>query len=144
MALIVAVGALIYYFEDITAWVGNLWGKFTGFVGSLKIVENAVKGVKLYFNTLLAPIKYVIDLIDTFMSKFSIYSNAKAKIQGAWSSTKSIFGFEDEAKEANINNLSKNVISGEIVLKAEAGTQVVSSKQKGTNIKLPTVNNGVQ
>ena len=146
---------LISWFGEIITWIGKLWNKFTGFIGSLSLVKNAIRDVKIFFNMLISPIKRILDLIDKFLSKFSIYNKAKEKIKdvahsietkakSAWNNVKDFFGFGNETKDSKINNATKNVVSGEIVLRAEPGTQVVYSKQKGTNIKLPTVSNGVQ
>lgn len=102
VALIGIIGALIYYWDDITKAVGilwddfinflpsidditngisNLWEKFTGFIGSLNLVEKAINVVKTAFEILTSPIQFVIDLLDKFLSKFEIYNEAKEKIK---------------------------------------------------------------
>ena len=157
IALVVAVGALIYYFEDITTWVGTLWDKFTGFVASLNLVENALKGVKAYFSVLTAPIKYVIDLIDSFMSKFEVYNKAKAKVaniagavednvKGAFESTKNFFGFggDDKPKETPIDNVQKNHTIVDVNVIATGGVATQQKAQStGGRVKLNTASNGV-
>jgi TP901 family phage tail tape measure protein len=153
IALIVAVGLLIYYFQDIVTWVGTLWDKFTGFIGSLNLVENAIAGVKSYFEMLTAPIKYVIDLIDSFLSKFEIFNKAKEKvgeyadsagevISDGWSSTKNFFGFGDDDEEKStvdegINTVPKNQSVIEVRVTAEQGaTADTTAKSTGAvNLK---------
>jgi TP901 family phage tail tape measure protein len=157
VALIVAVGALIYYFEDITTWVGNLWDKFTGFIASLNLVENALNGVKSYFMMLTAPIRYVIDLIDSFMSKFDIYNKAKAKVEdmagavqdkvaSAWEDTKSFFGAgsDKKATDAPIDNVNKNhtIVDVNVVATGAVATDQ-KAKSTGGRVKLNTASNGV-
>lgn len=157
IALVVAVGALIYYFEDITTWVGALWDKFTGFVASLNIVENALNSVKTYFEVLTAPIKYVIDLIDMFLSKFDVYNKAKEKVQDiagavenkvadAWADTKSFFGFGDDDKkeETPIDNVQKNHTVVDVNVKAIGAVATQQKAQStGGRVKLNTASNGV-
>lgn len=157
IALIVAVGALIYYFEDITTWVGNLWDKFTGFIASLNLVQNALAGVKAYFALLTAPIKYVIDLLDSFLSKFEIFNKAKAKVQDlaggvqdkvadGWNSTKSFFGFGDDKKgtDTPIDNTNKNHTIVDVNVMATGGVATQQKAQStGGRVKLNTASNGV-
>lgn len=158
IALIVAVGALIYYFEDITNWVSNLWDKFTGFIGSLNLVEGAINSVKGYFNMLTAPIKYVIDLIDSFMSKFEIFNQAKAKVtdvadavtskvSSGWESAKSFFGFGDDKTKAStgadINNTQKNHTVVDVNVTAVGGASADTQSKSTGAVKLKTVNNGL-
>lgn len=161
IALIGAIALLIYYWEDITKWVGELWDKFTGFITSLNLVENAIGFVKGAFEVLTAPIRYVIDLIDTFLSKFDIYNQAKEKItdlaEGAWSGTKSFFGFGDEDKENSdnkmsdkdngplaIDNTTKNHSVIDVNIKADGG-EVVEQKATSNNgkVRLNNVSNGI-
>ena len=158
IALIGALIALIYYWEDITKWVGELWNKFTGFVASLNLVENALNSIKGYFNMLTAPIKYVIDLIDSFMSKFEIYNKAKEKVKDiagavenkvadAWSSTKSFFGFGNDTQTQDatqIDNTNKNHTVVDVNVQA-TGAVVTEQKAQTTSgrVKLNTASNGV-
>lgn len=158
VALIGALIALIYYWEDITRWVGELWNKFTGFVSSLNLVENALNGVKAMFTTLTAPIQYVIDLIDTFLSKFDIYNKAKEKVQAvagavedkvanAWENTKSFFGFGSDNKTnetPQIDNVQKNHTVVDVNVQA-TGAVVTEQKAQttGGRVKLNTASNGV-
>lgn len=102
IALIAIVGALIYYWKDLTDWVNVLWNDFLGFiapianvgtaieemqnkfinfVSSFNLIDSAINGIKSAFEILVAPIKYVIDLIDMFLSKFEIYNQTKQKVQ---------------------------------------------------------------
>ena len=95
---------------------------------------DAVKGV---FDMLTAPIRLVISLIDSFMSKFEIYNTAKAKVtelagsagdavESGWNSTKNFFGFgSDEADvktDSGINTVPKNQSVIEVKVTAEKGT----------------------
>lgn len=158
IALIGAVVALIYYWEDITNWVGKLWEKFTGFIGSLNLVENALNSVKGYFNMLTAPIQYVIGLIDSFMSKFEIYNQAKAKVQdiagaienqasNAWENTKSFFGFGNDTQTQDatqIDNTNKNHTVVNVNIQATGGVVTEQNAQSnGGRVKLNTASNGV-
>jgi tape measure domain-containing protein len=158
IALIGAIVALIYYWEDITKWVGTLWDKFTGFVASLNIVENAIGGVRAVFETLTAPIRYVNELIDSFLSKFEIYNKAKAKVQdvagaienqasNAWENTKSFFGFGNEAPTQDgtqIDNTNKNHTVVDVNIQATGGTVTEQNAQSnGGRVKLNTASNGV-
>jgi hypothetical protein len=157
IALVVAVSALIYYFQDITTWVGNLWDKFTGFIASLNLVENALNGVKSYFMMLTAPIRYVIDLIDNFMSKFDIYNKAKAKVENmagavqdkvatAWADTKSFFGMgnDTKAQTAPVDNVNKNhtIVDVNVVATGAVATEQKAKSTSG-RVKLNTASNGV-
>lgn len=102
VALIAIIGALIYYWNDITnavseLWdafinflpsinditnaVANLWNKFMTFVSSLNIIDGAINGIKTAFEILIGPIQFVIDLIDKFLNKFEIYNEAKNKVK---------------------------------------------------------------
>lgn len=158
VALIGAIVALIYYWQDITNWVGQLWDKFTGFVASLNIVENAIGGVRAVFETLTAPIRYVNELIDSFLSKFEIYNQAKAKVQdiagavenqavNAWENTKSFFGFgnDTQAQDATqIDNTNKNHTVVDVNIQATGGVVTEQNAQSnGGRVKLNTASNGV-
>lgn len=155
IALIAAVVALIYYWEDITAWVGKLWDKFTGFVGSLNLVENGIGLISGAFDALTAPIRYVIDLIDTFLSKFDIYNKAKAKVtaigdsisegvSSAWDSAKSWVGLgDDEAQNSGVDNTTKNHTVVDVNVTAVGGAKADSSARGTGGIKLRTVENGI-
>lgn len=159
VALIGAIVALIYYWQDITNWVGQLWDKFTGFVASLNIVENAIGSVRAVFETLTAPIRYVNELIDSFLSKFEIlYNKAKAKVQdiagaienqasNAWENTKSFFGFgnDTQAQDATqIDNTNKNHTVVDVNIQATGGVVTEQNAQSnGGRVKLNTASNGV-
>lgn len=102
IALIAIIGTLIYYWDDITKavvelWnnfinflpsinditnaVSNLWERFMTFISSLNIIDGAINGIKTAFEILIAPIQFVIDLIDKFLSKFEIYNQTKDKVK---------------------------------------------------------------
>ena len=158
IALIGAIVALIYYWQDITNWVGQLWDKFTGFVASLNIVENAIGSVRAVFETLTAPIRYVNELIDSFLSKFEIYNQAKAKVQdiagaienkasNAWENTKSFFGFGSDTPTQDatqIDNTNKNHTVVDVNIQATGGVVTEQNAQSnGGRVKLNTASNGV-
>jgi len=158
IALIAVVVALIYYWQDITTWVGKLWEKFTGFIASLHLVKNALAGVKAYFSMLTAPIRYVINLIDSFMSKFDIYNKAKAKVTdvankvkdgvaNGWSATKNFFGFGNDKTKSNniedINNTQKNHTIVDVNVTAVGGANADTQSRSTGAVKLKTVNNGL-
>lgn len=182
VGLIAIIGSLIYYWDDITNAVGklwddfinflpsidditnaisNLWNGFTNFVKSLNLVENAIKIVKTAFEILTAPIQFVIDLLDKFLSKFEIYNTAKEKIKdlatsveanvsGAWEDTKGFFGFGKDDKETDnqnnveIDNVSKNHTIVDVNIKADGGTVTdQNATSTGGRVKLNTASNGV-
>lgn len=90
VALIAVVATLIIYWKEITEWVGALWDKIVGFISSLNILSNILLAIKGIFSILVAPIKFVLDLLDSFLSKFEIYNKAK----------QAVVGYADKAKEA--------------------------------------------
>lgn len=182
VGLIAIIGSLIYYWDDITNAVGklwddfinflpsidditnaisNLWNGFTNFVKSLNLVDNAIKVVKTAFEILTAPIQFVIDLLDKFLSKFEIYNTAKDKIKdlatsveanvsGAWEDTKGFFGFGKDDKETDnqnnieIDNVNKNHTIVDVNIKADGGTVTdQNATSTGGRVKLNTASNGV-
>ncbi len=112
--------------------------------------------MKDFFNDLIAPIKYVLNLIDSFMNKFDVYSKAKEKIGSiagavednvadAFESTKSFFGFgDDKATETPIDNVQKNhtIVDVNVVATGAVATQQKASSTGG-RVKLNTASNGV-
>ena len=145
VALVVgALVALYVYWEDITAFfisswksVVEYWQQAMSFIfgdNQFQTWGDAVKGV---FDMLTAPIRLVISLIDSFMSKFEIYNKAKEKVtdiansagdavESGWNSTKSFFGFGDEEQvaktDSGINTMPKNQSVIEVKVTAEKGT----------------------
>lgn len=183
IALIAVVGLLIYYWKDLTTWVNTLWGqflefispimnvgsaveemqnKFISFVSSFNIIDNAISGIKSAFEILVAPIKYVIDLIDMFLGKFEIYNQTKQKMQevasavetqvtNTWENTKQFLGFSDsntsDAQKPNdvqIDNTNKNHTIVDVNIKSDAGLVTEQNAQStGGRVKLNTASNGV-
>lgn len=90
IALIAVIATVIIYWKEITEWVGALWDKIVGFISSLNILSNILLAIKGIFSILVAPIKFVLDLLDSFLSKFEIYNKAK----------QAVVGYADKAKEA--------------------------------------------
>jgi len=164
--VVVALVALYVYWEDITAFFISSWNRVynyfaevwnnikIGFSEGLSFISemwqqamsfifgenqfqtwgDAVKGV---FDMLTAPIRLVISLIDSFMSKFEIYNQAKAKVtdiansagdavESGWNNTKNFFGFGDEEQvaktDSGINTMPKNQSVIEVKVTAEKGT----------------------
>lgn len=182
IALIAIVGALIYYWKDLTTWVGTLWDEFIGFISPLQNVGNEISnmtdkfinfinsysgisgtlsGIISLFDLMIAPIKFVIDLIDTFLNKFEIYNQTKQKIQdlantvetqvgNSWQDAKQFLGFSDSANttqkpnDVQIDNTNKNHTIVDVNIKLDAGVVTEQNAQStGGRVKLNTASNGV-
>jgi TP901 family phage tail tape measure protein len=157
VALIAAVVALIYYWEEITGWVGELWDKITGFISSLNILSNVLLAIKGVFAIMVAPIKFVLDLLDSFLSKFEIYNKAKQNVIGfvdqtkkagssAWDTAKNAMGFgEDKTQNTTpIDNVNKNHTVVDVKVTA-TGATVTEKKATSTGgrVNLNTGSTGV-
>ena len=157
VALIGAIALLIIYWKDITQWVSVLWEKFTGFISSLNLVENALFGIKSVFEILTAPIQFVIGLLDTFLSKFELYNIAKEKAfnvagsiidatKGAYNATMASMGINDTSTQNTtpIDNTNKNHTVVDVRVMA-TGATITDQKATTTNgrVKLNTGSTGV-
>ena len=154
-----AVIALIYYWEEITAWVSKLWEAFTG-------LENVQTGMEIFsqamtasldaiggaFNLLIAPIEFALNLLDTFMSKFNLYNQAKDKIvavgdsigdgaSSAWGWLKDKAGFSEggEAQDPVANNSDLGYGLIEVNVRAEPGSSAETSSRSKGAINLSTI-----
>lgn len=157
VATIGAIIALIYYWEEITGWVGELWDKITGFISSLNILSNVLLAIKGVFAIMVAPIKFVLDLLDSFLSKFEIYNKAKQNVMGfvdqtkkagssAWDTAKNAMGFgEDKTQNTTpIDNVNKNHTVVDVKVTA-TGATVTEKKATSTGgrVNLNTGSTGV-
>ena len=142
MALIAVIIALIYYWEDITKWVGELWNKFNNFISQSPILQSALSAIANAFQTLSSPISFALDLLDRLLSKIELYNKLKASIGGAWTGAKNLLGFGDSI--GTINNVQKNHTVVDVNLKA-TNAVVTDHKATTTNgrVKLNTASNGV-
>lgn len=160
-------------------WIGGLYDKFVEFLGSIGIIDAVKNSFKLFgdavdfiskavsksiqfikdmFNTLTAPIRYVTDLIDKFLSKFEIYQKVKDKVKGyadtvtnkvksGWETAKSWFGFGDDKKQepqkTDINMIPNQKTLVEVRVTAENGATAQSRATGTGRVHLKDYNNGV-
>lgn len=140
----------------VVALIAVLIGLYVYWDDIKKIAVSAFDSMKDGFLALMSPIQFVIDLLDSFMSKFDIYNEAKDKIgdiagavednvADAFESTKNFFGFgDDKTTETPIDNINKNHTVVDVNVKA-IGAIVTDQKATSTasRVKLDTANNGV-
>lgn len=157
IAVVGAIVALIVYWKDITEWVGTLWDKVTGFISSLNILSNVLLAIGGVFGVLVAPIKYVLDLLDSFLAKFDIYNKAKQAVvgyadkvkeasAGAYNTATDFMGFSDTKTQSAtpIDNVNKNHTVVDVKVTA-TGATVTDKKVTSTagRVNLNTGSTGV-
>jgi len=153
---VVALGAAIYqlikYWDDIV-WVANyFFGRIGDWVASTFTLENAIAGIAGVFGALTAPIRFVIDLIDLFLSKFDIYNKAKAQVTGiadsvsgavsdAWSGAKGLLGIE--GANTGIDNTTKNHTVVDVNVTASGGAEAAMKARSTGGVNLRKTVNGI-
>jgi len=139
IALISAIGALIYYWSDFTTWVGALWDKFMLFTG----IGELFSSIGGYIMSFIAPVTEVINLIDGFISKLDVFQGAKnlvSSITGGAMSWENV-GDESHSKVDNVNK-AHTVIDVNILSPDGVTTETTEQSSTG-GVTLRTIDNGI-
>jgi len=139
IALISAIGALIYYWSDFATWVGVLWDKFMLFTG----IGQLFASVSDYIMSFVKPITDVLDLVDLLIGKLDIFQGVKnlvSSITGGATSWANV-GDESHSKVDNVNK-AHTVIDVNILSPDGVATETTEKSSTG-GVTLRTIDNGI-
>ena len=151
-ALVGALVGVIVYWKELKNWVSQANIRLKEFIDSHPIIKSVLDGIRAGFDALIAPIRYVTGLVDSFMDKFNSLSKIKKtlsntqnrikeSVASGWSSVKEMLGIETkEEKSINVSPAKTHI---EVTVRAEKGTEALASVKKGKIHKLNTVYNGI-
>jgi hypothetical protein len=139
MALIAAIGTLIYYLDDVSAWLWSLWDRFMMFSG----LGELLSPVGDFFIGLAAPIIEIIGLVDQFMQKLDVFEGVKSAVSGFTGSVSSMIGLGDDS-QIKVDNVNKNHSIIDVNIVAPDGVTTESTAHSSTGgVTLRTIDNGI-
>ena len=139
IALIAAIGTLIYYLDDVSAWLWSLWDRFMMFSG----LGELLSPVGDFFIGLAAPIIEIIGLVDQFMQKLDVFEGVKSAVSGFTGSVSSMIGLGDDS-QIKVDNVNKNHSIIDVNIVAPDGVTTESTAHSSTGgVTLRTIDNGI-
>lgn len=159
VALIAMIVLLVVHWDTVSKFIIDLTNDFLEFTNIIGFLEGVFESMKTtvmnVFNVITTPIRFAINLIDKFLSKFEVFRKAKENVENIGNSitasatdkfneAKAFFGFsDDKAKDTSIDNTQKNHTIVDVNVRAIGAVETTQKVKSTGRVKLNTGNNGV-
>lgn len=138
-ALIAVLGTLIYYWEEVSTWLGVVWDNFLAFTG----LGNLLLPIGEYFRSFVEPIMTAIDLVDQFVQRLDVAAGISGIVSDVSGAVGSWFGADNES-QLKVDNINKSHSIIDVNIVSPEGMTTESTAQSTTGgVTLRTVDNGI-
>ena len=138
-ALIAVLGTLIYYWEEVSTWLGVVWDNFLAFTG----LGNLLLPIGEYFRSFVEPIMTAIDLVDQFVQRLDVAAGISGIVSDVSGAVSSWFGADSES-QLKVDNINKSHSIIDVNIVSPEGMTTESTAQSTTGgVTLRTIDNGI-
>jgi hypothetical protein len=139
MALVAVLGTLIYYWEEVSTWLGVVWDNFLAFTG----LGNLLLPIGEYFRSFVEPIMTAIDLVDQFVQRLDVAAGISGIVSDVSGAVSSWFGADSES-QLKVDNINKSHSIIDVNIVSPEGMTTESTAQSTTGgVTLRTIDNGI-
>ena len=139
MALVAVLGTLIYYWEEVSTWLGVVWDNFLAFTG----LGDLLLPIGEYFRSFVEPIMTAIDLVDQFVQRLDVAAGISGIVSDVSGAVSSWFGADSES-QLKVDNINKSHSIIDVNIVSPEGMTTESTAQSTTGgVTLRTIDNGI-